>query len=199
MTAQVGDTPDSQRARLRRQARSARRALSRAERRAASETVARSAMRLITQRRARRVAAYIHHASELSTAPLLHAMAGAGVAVYLPVAGADGGMHFRRWRGGALRPGAFGILRPVTGAMVFRNALDIVFLPLLGFDARGTRLGAGGGYYDRWLAGRRGVRPLLCGYAFGVQEFSELPRAAWDAPIDAVITEDGFRRLPARS
>lgn len=156
-------------------------------------------MRLIAQRRARRVAAYIHHASELSTAPLLRAMASAEVAIYLPVVGADGGMAFRRWSGGALRPGAFGIPRPVTGAMVLRSHLDIVFLPLLGFDARGTRLGAGGGYYDRWLAGRRGRRPLLCGYAFGVQEFSELPRAAWDVPIDAVITERGLRRLPART
>lgn len=199
MTAQAGDTPDSQRALLRKRARSARRGLSPAERRIASERAARSAMRLIRQRRARRVAAYIHHASELSTAPLLHALARAGVAIYLPVVGADGSMRFRHWRGGAQRPGAFGIPRPVTGSMVFRSALDIVFLPLLGFDARGTRLGAGGGYYDRWLAGHRGRRPLLCGYAFRVQEFSELPRAAWDVPIDAVITERGFRPLPDRT
>lgn len=198
MTAQAGDTPDSRRARLRRQARSARRGLSLAERHAASEAAARSAMRLIRQRRARRVAAYIHHASELSTAPLLRAMACAGVATYLPVVADDGGMCFRRWCGGALRPGAFGIPRPVNGPVAFANTLDIVFLPLVGFDASGTRLGAGGGYYDRWLAGRCGRRPLLCGYAYGVQEFPELPRAAWDVPIDAVVTERGFRRLLAR-
>ena len=199
MTAQAGDTPDSQRARLRRQARAARRELSPTDKRAASEAAARSAIRLIRLRHARRVAAYIHHASELSTAPLLHSMAQEGVAVHLPVIASDGRMLFRHWQGGPLRTGAYGIPRPAEGPAIFRGALDIVFLPLVGFDAFGTRLGAGGGYYDRWLAGRRGNRPLLCGYAFGVQEFAQLPRAAWDVPIDAVITERGFRRLPART
>lgn len=199
MTAQAGDTPDSQRARLRRQARAARRELSPAEKRAASESAARSAIRLIRLRQARRVAAYIHHASELSTAPLLCAAAREDVSMHLPVIASDGRMLFRHWLGGPLRAGAYGIPRPADGPAVFRGALDIVFLPLVGFDAFGTRLGAGGGYYDRWLAGRRGRRPLLCGYAFGVQEFPELPRAAWDVPIDAVITERGFRRLPARN
>lgn len=199
MTAQAGDTPDSQRAQLRRQARAARRRLPAAERREAADVAANRATRLIRYLGARRVAAYIHHASEISTAPLLSAMAREGVAVHLPVIAADGRMLFRRWRGGPLRAGAYGIPRPADGEAVFRSALDIVFLPLVGFDAFGTRLGAGGGYYDRWLAGRRGNRPLLCGYAFGVQEFSELPRAPWDVPIDAVITERGFRRLPDRT
>lgn len=197
MTAQAGDTPNCERTRLRQQARAARRGLSPAQRRRHADAAAAHALRLLRRSRARSVAAYVHHASELSTAPLLRMLLRADAAIHLPVVARDGDMRFLRWHGGPLRQGAYGIPRPVAGAATFRNALDVVFLPLLGFDAHGTRLGAGGGYYDRWLADRRGRRPLLCGYAFGVQEFARLPRAEWDVPLDAVVTERGYRRFPS--
>lgn len=195
MTAHAGDTIES-RERARAEARRARRTLAPAERRERAERAARAAMRLVARRRARRVALYIGHASEMPTLPLRRALLARGIAVYLPVIGCDGAMHFRRWRGGPVRRGAHGIPRPVGGARSARSALDIVFLPLLAFDTSGTRLGAGGGYYDRWLAGVRGRRPLLCGYAFAAQEAQRLPRAEWDIPISAVVTERGIRRLP---
>ena len=72
----------------------------------------------------------------------------------------------------------------------------VVLLPLLGFDAAGRRLGNGGGYYDRALAGvRPGGRPLLLGYAYAAQELTEVPAEPWDVRLDAVVTERGLRRL----
>jgi 5-formyltetrahydrofolate cyclo-ligase len=75
------------------------------------------------------------------------------------------------------------------------SGLDILFLPLLGFDERGYRMGMGGGYYDSslaYLAKRRNWhRPLLIGLAFETQRLERLPTDPWDIPLDAVITEWG--------
>ena len=66
--------------------------------------------------------------------------------------------------------------------------VGIIVLPLVGWDRQGTRLGMGGGYYDRSLAGVSG--PLLAGLAYSVQESTVLPRDQWDVPLDIVVTED---------
>jgi 5-formyltetrahydrofolate cyclo-ligase len=70
-----------------------------------------------------------------------------------------------------------------------------VLLPLLGFDAAGTRLGMGGGYYDRSFAFRQGraAPPLLVGVGFACQELPALAPEPWDVPLDALLTERGFR------
>ena len=71
---------------------------------------------------------------------------------------------------------------------------DVVVMPLLGFDARGTRLGYGGGYYDRTLAGMH-KRPRLVGFAFSGQELPEVPREPHDRPLDMIVTELGLRQF----
>jgi 5-formyltetrahydrofolate cyclo-ligase len=75
-----------------------------------------------------------------------------------------------------------------------RGEPDIILMPLLGFDAAGTRLGYGGGYYDRTLAALH-KRPKLIGLAFAVQELPLIPRESHDVPLDAVITESGLRQF----
>ena len=67
------------------------------------------------------------------------------------------------------------------------HQIDIIFLPLLAFDAHGTRLGMGGGYYDRTLACSR--PPLLVGVAYDAQRQPFIEADAWDVPMDVVITE----------
>lgn len=67
--------------------------------------------------------------------------------------------------------------------------LDIVFLPLVGFDARGHRLGTGAGYYDATL-GLAKPRPLCVGLGFNAQEVNEgIPNDPWDIPLDFMVTE----------
>jgi 5-formyltetrahydrofolate cyclo-ligase len=66
---------------------------------------------------------------------------------------------------------------------------DVVLVPGLAFDRRGARLGRGGGFYDRLLAGRRGGT-FLVGVAFAFQIVPEVPVAAHDVIMDAVVTDE---------
>ena len=74
--------------------------------------------------------------------------------------------------------------------------LDLVLVPLVGFDARGNRLGMGAGFYDRHFAFLRHRtawrRPLLVGLAFDVQRVDRLAEAAHDVPLWGVVTERGI-------
>ena len=70
----------------------------------------------------------------------------------------------------------------------------IVVVPLLGFDEKGARLGYGKGHYDRALTSITN-RPLLIGFAFSSQELPDIPSGPHDIPLDAVVTETGFRKF----
>jgi 5-formyltetrahydrofolate cyclo-ligase len=87
-----------------------------------------------------------------------------------------------------------GIPEPAdTDASLAPDALDVVLVPLLGFDRRGHRLGFGGGYYDRSFAFLRDVerpaKPLLVGIGYALQEVERVPHEDWDVPLDYVATE----------
>jgi 5-formyltetrahydrofolate cyclo-ligase len=66
--------------------------------------------------------------------------------------------------------------------------LDIIFVPLVAVDPKGTRLGMGAGYYDRTL--KNGPPPLLIGVAYEFQRLSFIMAREWDVPLNVVITED---------
>ena len=89
-----------------------------------------------------------------------------------------------------------GIPEPDAVRTIAARALSVVLLPLLGFDPYGTRLGTGGGYYDRMFAFRRHRhswhRPLLVGIAFQCQQLPLIERGSHDVPLDAVVTEAGI-------
>ncbi len=67
------------------------------------------------------------------------------------------------------------------------EAIEIMFLPLVAFDMNGTRLGMGGGYYDRTL--KNNTHTIRIGVAYEFQKQTYIPPAPWDQPLDAVITE----------
>ncbi|MGY6635228.1 MAG: 5-formyltetrahydrofolate cyclo-ligase [Alkalilacustris sp.] len=133
----------------------------------------------------RRVAGYWPLPAEADPRPALLAHGGPWC---LPVVvGRDKPLIFRDWRPGAeLVPGPFGVQQPV-GAVC---TPQVVVVPLLAFDRRGHRLGYGGGFYDRTLAGLL-PRPLAIGFSFADQEVEVVPVEATDAPLDLIVTEDG--------
>ena len=102
-----------------------------------------------------------------------------------------------------LRTGPFGIVEPDVhpggSDCVPLREIDILFLPLVGFDLQGHRIGFGGGYYDRTLTAMTARtpdnipgRPLLVGLAYGLQKQSALPWAPHDVSMHFVVTEDGI-------
>ncbi|MEY4696631.1 MAG: hypothetical protein RIT14_1059 [Pseudomonadota bacterium] len=103
-------------------------------------------------------------------------------------------LRFREWTPGChMVAGDFGALVPQEGAWL---EPEVLIVPLVGFDARGFRLGYGGGFYDRTLAGLRAKRPTLAiGFAFAAQELPEVPIDAYDQRLDLIVTEQGLRRF----
>jgi len=129
---------------------------------------------------------------ELDVRLILGPLMDRGQPLALPVVvGPDLPLSFRRWQeGAALIEAGFGSLAPGPEAPVV--VPDLLLVPVLGFDRLGTRLGYGGGYYDRTVAAMA-VRPRLIGLAFQRQEFDQLPALQHDMRLDAVVTEAGFR------
>lgn len=138
------------------------------------------------------VAVYWPIRDEMDCRPAMTALVDAGQPVCLPVVvGTEAPLQLRLWAAGApLYPSGFGTLAPGEAAELVEP--DVIVVPLLGFDAQGTRLGYGGGYYDRTLAILT-KRPRLIGYAFACQEIASVPREPHDIPLDAVVTENGYR------
>ena len=99
-------------------------------------------------------------------------------------------LRFREWSPGCrLVEGAFKALIPEDGAWV---EPQVLIVPLLAWDARGSRLGYGGGFYDRTLERLRARGPVLAvGFAFAAQEVETVPTDAFDQRLDAVVTEKG--------
>lgn len=196
MTAHAGDTL-LLKAQLRQRLRRLRAAIAAPERQRAALAAARHLATLPALRHARRVAVYLEAGSEIGTAPLLDWLWAQGIAVYLPRICADHRLQFHRHRAGdALRQNAHGIFEPLARSPRCTLAqLDLLVLPLTGFDRNGRRLGSGGGYYDRALATRR-RRPWRVGYAYALQQVERLPSDPWDVRLHAVVTEHGVLQWP---
>jgi 5-formyltetrahydrofolate cyclo-ligase len=101
-------------------------------------------------------------------------------------------MEFRSWGPQSqMIPGLGGILQPAFGKPL---RPDILIIPLVGFDARGHRLGYGGGYYDRTLAALT-PRPATIGVGLELGRLRSLVPQAHDIPLDAIVTEAGLRKI----
>ena len=185
---------------LRRRLRKARRALRPAHRRDAERKLLQFARRLPEFRRARRVAAYLAVDGEMRADGLLRWALRLGKTAFVPRLKPDATLSFVPWRPRSpMRKNRFGIAEPIAALRLPPRRLDVVFVPLTGFDDHGNRLGMGGGFYDRSFAFRLGSgrwrRPRLIGLAFECQRVDALPAQAWDAPLDGVLTERGLRRF----
>lgn len=152
-------------------------------------------------RAAHKIAGYIPVRGELDPGPLLDAALGGGKSLFMPRITEEGGMLFVAWRPDCpMTVNRFGIPEPEVGAreVARPDTLDLVIVPVVGFDSRGTRLGTGAGYYDRVFAYKRRApheRPVLAGYAYALQQCNRLEAADWDVPLDLVATEEGLIRI----
>ena len=190
-------TLEDARTSLRASIRRLRRGVSPAERARAARTIAHIADHELHLRRGSRVALYASTPEELDTTEVIALALRRGCRVYLPRIHGHRlarTMHFAE-SGERQRFNRFGIPEPHGAQGFSARSLDIVFVPLVGFDRHGARLGMGGGYYDRALAFRRTRTawrvPLLVGLGYALQEVEQITPAAHDVPLDLVITERG--------
>ena len=136
------------------------------------------------------LAGYMPMRTEIDPLPAMAAHQGpVGVPVIMAPATP---LRFREWGPGlAMLAGEFGARIPADGAWI---EPQVVIVPLLAFDARGYRLGYGGGFYDRTLAGLRARGKVLAiGFAFAAQEVDAVPIDGFDQRLDGLVTEAGVR------
>jgi len=163
------------------------------ERARAAEAVAGVGAELVGRLRPRRVSVFVAIRGEIETAPLMARLHAIGVPLCLPViARKDAPLVFRAWTPGEpLETRRFGLLEPGDAAEEVEP--DLLFAPLAAFDARGFRLGYGGGFYDRTLEKLRASRPTTAvGLAFAAQEVARVPTDAYDQRLDGLLTERGY-------
>jgi len=183
----------------RRRLRDMRLALTAATRSAADRTIRATLERLGVFRRDAHVALYLPMRGEVDLRPCLGVARRRGTRVYVPRIASCRRRHmlFAPWTAGsAHRTNAFGIVEPGSAAGARPViGLDVVVLPVVGFDRHGNRLGMGAGYYDRALRRRLGRtgwrRPRLIGVAYACQQLPVIPASPWDVPLDLVVTERG--------
>lgn len=140
------------------------------------------------------VAAYMAMRDEIDPTPAMRALHAEGVQVCVPVVMGKGvALKFREWTPESrMVDGPFGARIPEDGAWLRPDALIV---PLVAFDAQLNRLGYGGGFYDRTLAGLRAEGPVRAiGFAWSAQRTEAIPVEATDEPLDAIVTEKGALR-----
>ena len=198
----MGDTlsvaTQQQRQQLRRQLRQQRRALGPQKQALAARTLCLSLQKNPRIQQAKHIAAYVASDGEINPLRFIRWAQRHGKTLWLPVVTPThslhrGGLHFvkapalharRGWR-----RNAYGIAEPISRQSRSAKTLDIVLMPLVGFDTQGNRLGMGGGYYDRLLAklSQSPRRPRTMGLAHACQHVASLPKASWDRAVDALI------------
>jgi len=174
---------------LRQQLRQARRALSQQQQVDHADLLAQRLISFLPSTPALRVGVTAAFDGEIDPFPATLALQRAGHSTYLPLLRADKHLDFALWQADSVMvANQFGILEPQGAMPVAVGALDVLLVPLVGVDRQGSRLGMGGGYYDRTL-GSVSKRPYLIGIAHQCQLVDTLPVQPWDVPLDALITE----------
>lgn len=191
---------------LRRHIRTCRKQLTQFQQDDAATQLAERLLQQVKQYHAKRVALFLSMDGEINTGPAIDALWQMDIAVYLPV------IHpfnhktllFIRYQPDTpLNRSHLGMLEPQLNCQQVcpLDQLDILFTPLVAFDAKGNRLGMGGGFYDRTLAGHyqhQRSQPQVFGLAHDCQQVDSIPVEPWDIPLAQIITPSIHIQSPAR-
>lgn len=165
-------------------------------------------------KRANSLLAYVSFRSEVDTTGFLQDVINSGKKLVLPVVDSRNKvlMLYEVKETTELEDGYMGILEPGVreNREVSLSDVDLVIIPGAGFDLKGNRLGYGGGYYDKLLAGIRdqesGVSkkeltpkpqrpgPFLIALAFEEQLEDKIPSEPHDIKMDIIITDNRLIR-----
>ena len=148
---------------------------------------------------ARTVGAYMSLPHEVATGDILAACWREGKRVCVPAPAAGGGYGFVWLKPGEpLVPGPLRVPQPRDGRAIGDARIDAIVVPGVAFDRNGGRVGHGKGHYDRLLRAPAAAGAWKVGLAFEFQIVEEVPMAAFDVRMDAVVTESEIRRAAER-
>ncbi|MBE0369365.1 5-formyltetrahydrofolate cyclo-ligase [Pseudoalteromonas aurantia] len=147
-----------------------------------------------------KIALYLSNDGELKTNKLIQYLIKENHTVYLPVIHPFNGttLLFQKYEENSpMIHNRYAILEPELNCSHIcpLYSLDYLFTPLVAFDEFGNRLGMGGGYYDKTLANyyRNNIaKPIVFGLAHDCQKVEKLPIAAWDVPLQHILTPTKF-------
>ena len=145
-------------------------------------------------RNAKHIAIFIPNDGEIETADTIKFLLKQGYFVYLPILAGEK-LKFAKM-GKFFRKNRFGIEEPIFTPIIGAHKMDIILMPLVGFDKNKNRLGMGGGFYDKTLSFHKKLKefriPKLYGLAFDAQEVDKLQSKPWDVPVDGIVTPTRF-------
>ncbi|MDG0970153.1 MAG: 5-formyltetrahydrofolate cyclo-ligase [Porticoccaceae bacterium] len=182
---------------IRQQLRTARRSLASADQKKAAKALTQQLISQTYFLQAKHIGLYLANDGEIDPHGIIEVASSLNIICYLPVIdrATNNSLCFAEYdENTELKPNKFNILEPV---ITNKNSkppkdLDLILMPLVGFDREGNRIGMGGGYYDRTLAfmntNKRDV-PTLIGLAHSCQEISSIDRQSWDITLNLIVTE----------
>lgn len=155
---------------------------------AASRAIYQSLLKHDAFQQARCIGAFLSLPAEVQTREIIRACWENGATVCVPYYIASERFYglSRLDPAAALRARRWNVREPEQPDPADPSGLDLILVPAMAFDVHGTRLGHGGGHYDRLLAGVKGFR---LGLAFHEQLVEELPREPHDQPVQAILTD----------
>jgi 5-formyltetrahydrofolate cyclo-ligase len=173
--------------------------LSASQRHAAAQALPSSVTPLPAWKDAQHIALYMPSDGEIDPQTLVSLARDLGKRLYLPVIDQENTLAFALWDAGVeLLENRYGIPEPPPGAPRLPiSGLDIIFIPVVGWDPYCNRLGMGGGFYDRTLSGLKesgAKRPVLVGLAHEAQRTERIPLDRWDVSMDYIATEAALYR-----
>jgi 5-formyltetrahydrofolate cyclo-ligase len=189
---------------LRKALRARRRSLDSASRSAAAHGLLRQLQSLEIFKRADKIAMYLANDGEIDPRAVMLWSQQNRKACYLPVIRQSDNRNslvFARMQNDTpLIENRFGIPEPDVPAdeMIPASDLNLVLLPLVGFDSNGHRIGMGGGFYDttfEFVRIENRKSPALVGVAHEIQKVAKIDAERWDIPLSTVVTEEQVYQL----
>ena len=179
---------------LRKQLRHQRRAVSSFQQKQAQQKVLQQLIRLKHFQHAKKIGVYLQAFGEIHTKQIIEYCFKKHKQVYLPmICSMNQQLHWvkitqQQYRNNQFSYHPLGMKEPMAGRGAHVSTLDFLIMPLLACDLYGTRIGMGGGFYDKTLASAP-HKPYRLGLAHDFQLIQfRLHRETWDQPLDALLT-----------
>ncbi|NNG76469.1 5-formyltetrahydrofolate cyclo-ligase [Acinetobacter sp. ANC 4277] len=183
---------------LRKQLRHQRRAVSSFKQKQSQQKILQQLIHLKSFQHAKKIGVYLHAFGEIQTRQIIEYCFKQHKDVYLPmICTMNKQLHWvkitqQQYRNNRFSYHPLGMKEPVASRGLHVSKLDLLIIPLLACDLYGTRIGMGGGFYDRTLASA-GKTPFRLGIAHDFQLIqARLHRETWDQPLDALITPSKY-------